>query len=158
MEIWNHFPLKKEFFMPRPNMVQSETERRHKIGASASRYANIGANCESTKHDTIHMASLPFTTPQWIRPHVSIPDFSNGGDSDFPEAPVPYLRPHQVLAVLEILQIRPETQNLPGFSHSPERSFLHSHILYTKYVLSFSEFLHSLIIEHVFFSVHQKSE
>ena len=24
MEIWNHFPLKKEFFMPRPNMVQNE--------------------------------------------------------------------------------------------------------------------------------------
>ncbi len=23
MEIWNHFPLKKEFFMPRPNMVQN---------------------------------------------------------------------------------------------------------------------------------------
>ena len=75
MEIWNHFPLKKEFFMPRPNMVQNEhpvdvrfapteAERRHKIEASASRYANIGANCESTKHDTIHIASLSFTTLQ----------------------------------------------------------------------------------------------
>ena len=74
MEIWNHFPLKRIFYAPL-NMVQNEhpvdvrfapteAERRHKIEASASRYANIGANCKSTKHDTIHMASLSFTTLQ----------------------------------------------------------------------------------------------
>ena len=54
--------------MPRPNMVQNEhpldvrfapteAERRHKSGASASRYANIGQNYGSAKHGTIRMVS-----------------------------------------------------------------------------------------------------
>ena len=59
----------------------------HKSGAQASRYANIGQDCGSTKYGTIRKASFD-----------------------------------------------------------------------THIILSFSEFLHSFIIEHVFFSIHGKSE
>ena len=35
----------------------TEAERRHKSGASASRYANTGQDCESAQHGAIRQAS-----------------------------------------------------------------------------------------------------